>query len=135
MRKTLPEIIEEAIEEMEREFENAGWNLREGCAEPLVYVNETESEIVITVDLPCVKKEDIKINAGGKSVEIEAKAEEPFRFEHWGFVQKRVEFSYFRKIIALREKIDPTKARATFKKGVLRVVLPKVEERREVQVL
>lgn len=136
MPKGLPEIIEEALEEMERDFEEiSSWDFEAGCIAPLVYVEETESEVVITADLPCVKKEDIKISAGERSVEIEAKAMEPFRFERWGFVQKKVEFSYFKKTVALRSKVDPNKAKASFRKGVLKITLPKAEERHEVKIL
>ncbi len=110
--------------ERERRIIRAMWGYN-GNLEPLCEVEDRGDEIVITLDLPRVKKENVEINTSEDSVEIRAKMNEAVCWERWGSVQRRISFQEFRKQIKLPEPIDPDKASASFKRGILRLSLPK----------
>lgn len=134
-RKTLPEVLFDLMEEMERSLEKRpSWDLIDGCMEPLVYVDESEDRVIITADLPCVEKKDIRINATEDSIELEAKLKTPFKFERWGVLQKKACFGSFKKVITLRSRIEPEKAKAKFRKGILRITIPKIGRKREIKI-
>jgi len=77
--------------------------------EPLVEVISTDSEINVIAELPGVEKEDIKLHATETTLTISAET------------QKR---KYYKEV-ELPEKVDPKKAKSTYKNGVLEVILPK----------
>lgn len=105
-----------------------------GCLEPLIHVREEDEEIVISADLPCVRKEDIEIYCTEDAIEIRAKMARHMRFERWGTVQRKITFNSFRRSIALPVRVDPEKARASFRGGILEIRLPKKIKKTRIKV-
>ncbi|MEM2093886.1 MAG: Hsp20/alpha crystallin family protein [Candidatus Bathyarchaeia archaeon] len=110
------------------------WNLLEGSLEPLGEVRELEKTVRVTVDLPLVRKKDIKVRLVGDILEIYAELKRCVTFNKWGTIQKKCEFRSFHKSLRLPTKVTTIGAKATFKKGVLVVELPKAEETHEVEI-
>jgi HSP20 family protein len=81
--------------------------------EPLVDVIEGEKVIQVVAELPGVDKSDIKLDASDRTLKISVDAE------------KRK----YRKEIDLPARVDPDSAKATYKNGILEVILDKVEKR------
>lgn len=104
------------------------WDLRRGSLEPLASVSETEDKVTVEVDLPLVKKEDIRLKLVEEGLEIEASLARCVRFERWGTVQRSCEFRSFYKIVRLPCPVVVEGAKATFKRGILRVELRKRKE-------
>jgi HSP20 family protein len=94
---------------------------------PSLDIKETKEELVVTADLPGMKKEEIqlKVENGTLSLSGERKIEEKKDEEGW----HRVERSYgsFYRSIALPQGVDESKVRAEYKDGVLKVSIPKSE--------
>nr|QNO54396.1 hypothetical protein JEICAKEA_00006 [Methanosarcinales archaeon ANME-1 ERB7] len=110
---------------IERGITKAMWGY-DGNLEPLYDVEDKGSEILVTFDLPRVKKEDVEINTTEDTVEVIAKMSNTICWERWGGVQKRITFQAFKKQIRFPVHIDPEKATASFKNGILRINLPKM---------
>lgn len=110
------------------------WRLapsEEGVREPYTDIVETKDSIIITAELPGVAKDDIKINATEDSIEISAETKEGKKVEEKGYYKKeRISGRYYRSY-TLPFKVKPDKAKATYKNGVLEIVLPKAEEERK----
>ena len=121
------------FEEIEESF-RAMWDALEGSLEPLAQIEEEEKVIKVTVDLPLVRKQDIKIRVLDDSLDVEAKLNRCITFDRWGTIQRRCEFRFFHKNIHLPASVTTTGAKATFKKGVLVVELPKTIEEHEIKV-
>ena len=97
--------------EMEEEDVPVAANIRE----PLADVIEENDEIVVVVELPGVKKEDITLDANEDSIEIRADGGKDRKYQ---------------KNVWLPSKINPDKAKARYTNGILEVRLEKVEEKR-----
>jgi HSP20 family protein len=86
---------------------------------------ETETQYEITLDLPGVKPEDfnLEFDDGQLWITGERKEEEVEK----GKTFHRVERSYgqFRRGVSLGPDVDPEKIEATYKDGVLTVIVPK----------
>ncbi len=113
---------------IERRIIRTTWRY-DGCLEPLYEMEDKEDEISVTFDLPRVRKENVEINTTENTVEVIARMSDAVCWERWGGIQKRITFQAFRKQIRLPEPIDPEKASASFKNGVLRINLPKVRRK------
>lgn len=103
------------------------WDINRRCLDPLVQVRDTEDEVIVTADLPCVKKEDIEVSVEESSLKIKAETKEDLQFEKWGGIHRRVRFNSFRKNVRLPSQVNPDKAEAEFRNGVLEVRLKKKE--------
>lgn len=107
-------------------FSKPDWDVETCCIEPLVHVETTPESVIVTADLPYVNsKDDIRINATEDTLEILAEMKKEVRFEKWGTIQRETSFRRYRKILRLPEKVIPEEAKATFRNGILKIVLPK----------
>lgn len=84
--------------------------------DPLTDIVEEEDKIKVIVDMPGVEKEDIKlyISEDGRTLTIDAKGKE----------------RRYHKEVRLPAAVDPNKAKATYKNGVLSIELEKVEKKK-----
>lgn len=80
-------------------------------------LSENDKEVRVEIKLPDVKKENIEITYIKGFVKIEAKEEQKDK-NFWGYK------SYSR-TISIPEYAEYENAKASFKKGVLKIVLPK----------
>ena len=100
----------------------------------MAQIEDTGDKIIITTDLPYVKKENIDLNVCDDSLEIDATLERCVKYEHWGNVPEECEFKSFHKDIKLSEKIIPEETNAKFKNGILTIELVKGKGKRKVTV-
>ncbi len=95
------------------------------CFAPDTNLAESDKEFEITVDLPGLKAEDfnLEFNDGQLWITGERKEEK----EEKGKTYHRVERHYgqFRRGISLGPDVDAERIEATYKDGVLKVVVPK----------
>jgi HSP20 family protein len=92
---------------------------------PQVDVTETDKEIKVSTDIPGVELKDIDVSVEDGMLII--KGEKKYEREEKEKGQYRMERSYgsFERAIELPAEVDESKAKAEFKKGVLRLILPK----------
>jgi len=104
------------------------WEQQMGDFIPRMDVNESGSKIEVSVELPGIEREDIDLSISNNVLSIrgEKRAEE----EDKGKRYYRLERSYgsFHRSIPLGAEVDEDNVEATFKRGVLKVTLPKTTE-------
>jgi HSP20 family protein len=83
-----------------------------GEREPLVDVITSDKEVKVTVEMPGIAKENIKINAYEDKVEI--KSEDPQRKYH--------------RIIDIPPEADIETVKSTYRNGILEIIFKKKEE-------
>ena len=80
--------------------------------EPLVDIRTTNDRVIVVLEMPGVKKEDIKLNAFKDSIEVQSN--DPTR-------------RYYKRI-HLSEEVDIDSAKSTFNNGILEITFNKKEE-------
>ena len=83
--------------------------------EPLVDIVDTDGEIKVIVELPGVEKKSIKLSGTENILTISV--DDPER-------------KYYKEI-DIPTKVDPKKAKTSYKNGVLETTLPKIEEKKQ----
>lgn len=98
---------------------------------PNMDISETDKEVSIAVELPGMEPEDIHITIDRNILRVNG--EKRVEHEEKGKRFYRVERSYgsFNRSIALPEGIDENKIDANFKRGVLKIKLPKTADAQE----
>ncbi len=100
---------------------------------PSLNVSEDEQKIIIRVDLPGVEPKDVNISLDNHTLYIEGEKKEEKKSEKEEFKLIESAYGHFKRAIALPEVIDPSKVEATYKNGILTIVLPKKEEKKSKQ--
>lgn len=96
-------------------------------------VYETPDDLVIVAALPGVAPGNLSVTATGDLVTIKAKVPsetEQKGTEEWTWYLHEIPHGEFSRTIDLPVEVNPEQAKATFHEGLLRIVLPKVEEAR-----
>jgi HSP20 family protein len=127
------EFVEDLRSEMERMLTEAFYRsglMRPSYFEPYVDIHETPTEVLVTAELPGIKKKDIKLNATEDTLEISAEAREELEEERPGLVHRERRMGKFYRSLSLPCRVKPEEAKAKYVDGVLEVRLPKAEVRR-----
>jgi HSP20 family protein len=95
---------------------------------PHVNVFETDEELLVTAELPGVKAEDLEISFKNDSLTLAGEKKIGDRPEGANFYRKERLAGTFRKSLSLPVKVDPDKAEAKLKNGILTVAIPKAAE-------
>jgi HSP20 family protein len=125
-RRSIFDLMRELEQEMEREIEHFLIELKHDelagqCLQPLYDVRETDEEIVVTIDLPGARKEDIDLRVSEDHLSLYA----PISYG------VRVSRSYmrgatcYRLYLELPEPINVDSASSTYRNGVLEVRMRK----------
>jgi HSP20 family protein len=106
----------------------------EGLWAPLVDVEETKDNIIARIELPGMKKEDIKVTLMNNILTISG--ERKHEAEEKGKTYYRIERTYgrFQRTIELPADVLSEKAKASYKDGILEMVVPKSEKAKEKEI-
>ncbi|MDR3610913.1 MAG: Hsp20/alpha crystallin family protein [Ignavibacteriaceae bacterium] len=109
------------------EFENAVWM-------PLTDILEDDNQYYLNIDLPGIKKEDVKINYTNGQLSISG--ERKMESEEKNTKYHRAERSYgkYYRSFTLPQKIKENEINAEFKDGQLKISIPKSEEAKPKQL-
>jgi HSP20 family protein len=97
---------------------------------PAVDVIDGDREIKVRAELPGVDKKDIEVSATDDSVTIRGEMRREEKEEKGEYYRSEITHGAFSRTVPLPAAVDGSKAKATFKDGVLELVLPKIEERK-----
>ncbi|MGQ9630185.1 MAG: Hsp20/alpha crystallin family protein [bacterium] len=101
---------------------------RRGVREfPLVNIDESAEDFVLETEIPGVEMENIKVTATGNYLTIEGERK-PDEIKGARLYVNERGCGQFKRTIKMPVPIESGQVRATYKDGVLRIVLPKAEE-------
>lgn len=125
--------MRELIDDIERSFFQPPFWPEERSATPLYEVRRYGDRIVVCADLAGVKrKEDIEISIEGNTLRVDARLHRVFTAEGFAFGRQGIERYHLE--IPLPENVDPEAIRATFRRGILEVVIPFKQQRVKIKV-
>lgn len=97
---------------------------------PNVDMFSTASELIIEVELPGVRKEDIEVSQSKNTLTIKALKFECFEDEKINYVCMERSFGRLFRTIEMPFPVNTVNIKATFNNGVLMIVVPRVEDKR-----
>jgi HSP20 family protein len=101
---------------------------------PLVDISETEDRLLVKVELPGLEAKDVNVSISGDLLTIrgEKKKEKEEKDEHHHCVERYT--GTFQRVLRLPVDVEPDKVDASFKMGVLKITLPKVEKAKKKSI-
>ncbi len=95
---------------------------------PAFDIAENEKEYIVTAEVPGIDPKDIEITIsnGVLTIKGEKKREEEDRGENYYYMERQ--YGAFQRSFRLPEEVNEDEIEATYKNGVLRLVIPKAHE-------
>jgi len=95
---------------------------------PATDIYETQEEYVFRLELPGIKKEDIKVEFDGDTLTItgERKEEKEVKKENFHRIERCC--GSFKRAFNIPKNVDANKIAANMKDGILELKVPKIEE-------
>jgi len=94
---------------------------------PQMDIIDRESELIVRAAVPGFGKDEIEITSTADAVTLRGRSEREEKEEKGEYYRHETRRENFLRTVHLPCLVDDTKARATFKDGMLELVLPKVE--------
>jgi HSP20 family protein len=101
---------------------------------PLVDIHETKDNILLQIEVPGVKQEDIHVSIedGTLTLKGERKRETEVKEDQYHRVERS--YGHFERRILLPSEVDSDRVKASYRDGVLEIQLPKKEEAKPKQI-
>lgn len=127
-------LASELFDDMDRFFED--WNrftptvqaYNDRAFNPACDISETDEHYLMSVDLPGMKKEDIKIEISGDTLTVSGER----KFESAENKKQKIQryeksYGFFKRSVTLSQAVEAEKIEARYENGVLELYLPKTQ--------
>jgi len=125
MRRDMDRLFDEFTKPARR---RRTWTKSEGLVIPGIDLYDRGSDIVIKVELPGVRREDIDITVTRDSLVLKGDIKRDEDVEEDNYYISERTFGNFSRTIALPFEVESEKAQAAMKGGLLEIVIPKKED-------
>jgi HSP20 family protein len=106
---------------------NGGWT-------PAIDLTENKEAVVVRVDLPGIEPKDVHVDLQANVLTIRGKNEVEKTEKDETFYRMERRYGAFVRTVRMPVAVDATKVKATFKNGMLAIVLPKAAEARTAEI-
>lgn len=103
---------------------------------PKVDIIDKGKKLVVRAEMPGFDKDNIDVDVTDNSITLKGEVKEESKNEEGDFYQSEVRQQSFSRSLMLPAEVDSSKAKATFKNGMLEINLPKskVEKKKKVDI-
>ena len=126
IQEKMNRLFEETINRSE--FADEGLDTALSLWSPAADVYETADEVVLFVELPGVRLEDVHLEAFDGKLRVSGVRQADQGVEARQFIRMERIYGSFSRDFAVASTIDPSRIKATLKAGILRVAAPKTEQ-------
>lgn len=98
---------------------------------PAVNIKETETNYVVELAAPGLKKEDFKISLDKDLLTISAELTTESNDEQNGYTRREFSYNSFKRSFTLPEKANKEEIKASYDQGILSLNIPKITQKTE----
>ncbi len=135
MRKDMDRLFSDFFDPLPRQWRR-WWprSIESGVIVPNIDMYDRKNEVVLEAELPGVDKNDIDVSVTEDTLTLrgEIKRDEDVKDQDYYTFERS--YGSFNRSISLPSVVDTEKAKASFKNGVLEIVLPKKEEAKPKEI-
>ena len=117
--------------EKEKKFDG---KLFESEGQLAIDIYQTEKELVIQSAIAGIKLKDLDISIEKDKLTIKGKREKPIEIEKINYFYQECYWGPFSREIILPVEVDPSRAEASFKEGILTIRIPKIEREKKKKI-
>jgi len=129
MQDRMTRLIDETLSHIWKE------DMAQGVWSPPVDILERGDEVVLKVDLPGVSQNEIDIRVEEGTLTIQGERKFVKESSEENYVQIEKPYGTFRRTFSIPRTIDQESIKASYKDGVLRIILPRKQEIQPKQIV
>jgi HSP20 family protein len=129
MQDRMTRLIDETLSRIWKE------DMAQGVWSPSVDILERGDEVVLKVDLPGVSQNEIDIRVEEGTLTIQGERKFVKESSEENYVQIERPYGTFRRTFSIPRTIDQESIKASYKDGVLRIILPRRQEIQPKQIV
>lgn len=129
MQDRMTRLIDETLSRIWKD------DMAQGVWSPPVDILERGDEVVLKVDLPGVSQNEIDIRVEEGTVTIQGERRFVKESSEENYVQTERPYGTFRRTFSIPRTIDQESIKASYKDGVLRIILPRKQEIQPKQIV
>jgi HSP20 family protein len=123
-------LMRQFTEDMDQVFgQSLGATTAMEAWRPAVEIKEKEGKLLVTAELPGVKKGDIKVSVSGNVLTLEGERKQETEEKSDGYYHSERSYGKFMRSIPLPEGANADMAAAQFNDGMLEVTVPVTEKK------
>jgi HSP20 family protein len=126
-------LMRELGEEMDRAFRGVLPGAQLEPWAPAVDIQQCNGDVVVTAELPGLKKEDVKVELTEDALIIQGERKQEHKEDHEGFHRWERSYGQFYRSIPLPEGAKTDQAKAELTDGVLKVSVPVPETKKKTR--
>ncbi len=134
MRKDIERMFEEFFEPFPRRRRRWWPRMEAGVIVPNIDVYDKKGEIVVKAELPGVEKDQIELTVTKDSLTIKGEIKKDEEVKDEDYYAREISYGAFSRTINLPAEVNADQAKATFKNGILEIILPKKEEAKPKEI-
>lgn len=128
LRQAMDKLFEESV------VRPSGFSLAIGGGSIPIDMYQTDNEVIVKATLPGVQTEEVDVSIVGNILTIKAERKEEKEIKEKDYIRKENKYGMYSRSVALPAEVNPDKAVADFKNGVLTLNLPKSEQEKPKQI-
>jgi len=127
------------LERMQRQIDSV-FRLRDqddgysAASFPLMNIYDAKDDILVTVELPGISRDQVSITANDGLLTIKGKRPDDAPGTKYAVIRRERSVGEFEKSVRIPSTVLQDRISATFKNGVLAITLPKAEEAKPKQI-
>lgn len=128
-RLLAPLDVEDMLDRVRRDFYSP--DILRAMSEdfvPRIEVKETDKNIIVSSEIPGMNEDDINVTLRDNNLILEGEKRSEEEKEGKGFYSSEFSYGSFYRSIPLHADVDAEEVNATYKNGILKVKLTKLEE-------
>lgn len=126
-------LISKVKEKMSKDPE-AGWSVEHDEGQLSVDVGQTDDKLVIIATIAGARPEDVSVNIHNDLLTIRGHRQKEIDLQENDYFYKECYWGTFSRTIVLPVDVLTDEAQATFKNGVLTIIVPKESTKRKVPI-
>ena len=103
-------------------------NMKESLSVPAAELSETDKAIVLKLEIPGMRAEDLDIQVTKEAVYIKGERKQEVFSEDKGITRSEFRYGKFERKITLPSSVNNTDVTAEYKDGILHLTFPKAED-------
>jgi HSP20 family protein len=107
---------------------------REGYWAPIIDIEEDKDKIIVKVEIPGMRKEDIQVAVHGNILTVSGERKQESELKDRTYHRIERAYGKFSRTITLPSEVDADEIKASYKDGLLKIDLPKPESIKPRQI-
>jgi HSP20 family protein len=99
-----------------------------GPLEPAAEVAESDGDVIVKLEVPGVDKDQLHVSVNEDEVTVRGETRKETEEKKKSYYRQEIRYGAFQRTVPLPVDVDPAKASAELKEGILKITLPKAAQ-------